>query len=428
MPRGALLPYATPIPYLPLVELLRAACAIVDTDGPDGIRDKLRRTLDRAGMQALDVTAYLLHILDPGEGTEGLGSLSPEVVKARTFETLRELSRRLAGLAPLVLVVEDLQWVDRTSEEYLGTLVDVVAGARILLVTTHRPGYRPPWIDKSYATQVALQPLSAGDHEPGPGRDRPAEVDEPTVEMIVAKAEGNPFFTEELARAVAEGGSPTPGSAVPDTVEGVLMARIDRLAADDKRVLQAAAVIGRNLPFLLLQAILDPADGLLRERLTRLQGAEFLYETRAASELEYTFKHALTHEVAYASLLPRSDARFTPGSSTSSSWQREGREELVERVAHHAIRPRRGRRPSTTRGARGADSTSRRTVMRRLGSSGHRGAGPLARADRCWSRRSTCSSICATPCGRWPSSAGSSTVSSARSRSRRGSAIRGGWR
>jgi DNA-binding NtrC family response regulator/tetratricopeptide (TPR) repeat protein len=336
---GHCLPYATPILYLPLVELLRAACAIVDTDGPEGIRDKLRRTLDRAGMHALDVTPYLLQLLDPGEGGEAIGRLSPEVVKARTFETLRELSRRLAGLAPLVLVVEDLHWVDRTSEEYLGTLVDVVAGARILLLTTHRPGYRPPWIDKSYATQIALQPLSARETM-SLARDviGPADVDEPTVEMIVAKAEGNPFFTEELARAVAEGGRPTPGSAVPDTVEGVLMARIDRLSAEDKRVLQAAAVIGRNLPFLLLQAILDPADGMLRERLARLQSAEFLYETRAASELEYTFKHALTHEVAYASLLPAQrrslHARIV---DVLESWQREGREELVERLAHHAI-------------------------------------------------------------------------------------------
>jgi DNA-binding NtrC family response regulator/tetratricopeptide (TPR) repeat protein len=336
---GHCLPYATPIPCLPLVELLRAACAIVETDGPDGVRDKLRATLDRAGMDALAATPYLLQLLDPGEGGEALGRLSPEVVKARTFEILRELSRRLAGRAPLVLVVEDMHWVDRTSEEFFGTLVDVVAGARILLVTTHRPGYRPPWMDRSYATQVALQPLSARESL-SLVRDviGPAEVDEPTVEMIVAKAEGNPFFTEELARAVAEGGSPTPGSAVPDTVEGVLMARIDRLAAEDKRVLQAAAVIGRSLPFLLLQAILDPADEALRERLARLQAAEFLYETRAASELEYTFKHALTHEVAYASLLPAQrralHARIV---DVLESWQREGREELVERLAHHAI-------------------------------------------------------------------------------------------
>jgi DNA-binding NtrC family response regulator/tetratricopeptide (TPR) repeat protein len=336
---GHCLPYATPIPCLPLVELLRAACAIVETDGPEGVRDKLRATLDRAGVDALAATPYLLHLLDPGEGGEAIGQLSPEVVKARTFEILRELTRRLAGLAPLVLVVEDLHWIDRTSEEYLGTLVDVVAGARILLVTTHRPGYRPPWMDKSFATQVALQPLSARESL-SLVRDviGPAEIDEPIVEMIVAKAEGNPFFTEELARAVAEGGSPTPGAAVPDSVEDVLMARIDRLSAEDKRVLQAAAVIGRSLPFLLLQAILDPADELLRERLARLQGAEFLYETRAASELEYTFKHALTHEVAYASLLPAQrrtlHARIV---DVLESWQREGREELVERLAHHAI-------------------------------------------------------------------------------------------
>ena len=158
---GHCLPYATPIPCLPLVEILRAACGIVETDGPDGVRDKLRSVLDRSGMDALEATPYLLHLLDPGEGGEAVARFSPDVVKARTFEALRELSRRLADRSPLVLVVEDLHWIDRTSEEYLATFVEVVAGARILLVTTHRPGYRPPWMDKSYATQVALQPLSS---------------------------------------------------------------------------------------------------------------------------------------------------------------------------------------------------------------------------------------------------------------------------
>jgi DNA-binding NtrC family response regulator/tetratricopeptide (TPR) repeat protein len=337
---GHCLPYGTPFPGLPLVELLRAACAIVETDEPDGVRDKLRATLDRAGMDALEATPYLVHLLDPGEGGVALAQLSPEVVKARTFETLRELSRRLSDRAPLVLVVEDLQWVDRISEEYLTTLVEVVARARILLVTTHRPGYRPPWIDKSYATQIALQPLSPRESQSlvldviGP-----AEVDEPTVELIVAKAEGNPFFAEELARAVTERGSPTPGSAAPDTVEGVLMARIDRLATGDKRVLQAAAVIGRSLPFLLLQAILDPPDDALRERLARLQGAEFLYETRVASELEYTFKHMLTHEVAYASLLPEQrralHARIVDGIERLYP-ERHG--EQIDHLAYHAFR------------------------------------------------------------------------------------------
>ena len=340
---GHCLPYATPIPCLPLVEVLRAACGIVETDGPDGVRDKLRSVLDRSGMDALEAAPYLLHLLDPGEGGEVMVRFSPDVVKARTFEALRELSRRLAGRSPLVLVVEDLHWIDRTSEEYLATFVEVVAGARILLVTTHRPGYRPPWMDKSYATQIALQPLSSPESM-SLVRDviGAAEVDAPTVDMIVAKAEGNPFFAEELARTVTEGGSPGPGSsvpAVPDTVEEVLMARIDRLAAEDKRVLQAAAVIGRRrVPFLLLQAALDPPDEALRERLVRLRGAEFLFETRSASELEYTFKHALTHEVAYASLLPgQRRALHARIVDVLESWQREGREELVERLAHHAI-------------------------------------------------------------------------------------------
>src|SRR5262249_36605490 len=160
----------------------------------EGLRDKLRATLDRAGMDAVAATPYLLHLIDPGEGGDALAGLSPEVVKARTFETLRELSRRLAARAPLVLVVEDLHWIDRTSEEFLTTLVEVVAGTKILLVTTHRPGYRAPWMDRSYVTQMALQPLAP--HESlSVIKDviGPAEIDEPTVEMLVAKAEGNPF-------------------------------------------------------------------------------------------------------------------------------------------------------------------------------------------------------------------------------------------
>jgi predicted ATPase len=144
------------------------------------------------------------------------------------------------------------------------------------------------------------------------------------------------------------------------------MTRIDRLAADDKRVLQAAAVIGRRLPFLLLQAILDPPDEALRERLARLQGAEFLYETRAASELEYTFKHALTHEVAYASLLlEQRRALHAQIVDVLESWQREGREELVERLAHHAI------------GAEAWDKAvdyARRAALQALARSAHRDA------------------------------------------------------
>ena len=364
---GYCLPYANPIPCLPLVEILRGACGIVETDSPDGIRDKLRALLDRSGIDALEATPYLLHLLDPGEGGEAVERFSPEVVKARTFEALRELSRRLAERAPLVLIVEDLHWIDRTSEEYLGTLVEVVGSQPILLLTTHRPEYRLPWIDKSYATQVALQPLSPPESlnliKDVLGL---AQVDAPTVDMIVAKAEGNPFFAEELARAVSEGGAPMPGAGVPYTVEDVLMARIDRLAVEDKRVLQAAAVIGRRLPFLLLQATLDPPDEALRERLARLQAAEFLFATGSPSELEYTFKHALTHEVAYASLLPEQrralHARLV---DVLESWQREGREELVERLAHHAI------------GAEAWDKAvdyARRAALQALARSAHRDA------------------------------------------------------
>ena len=286
-------------------------------------------------------------------------------------------------------------------------------------------------MDRSYATQVALQPLSARESL-SLVRDviGAAEIDEPTVEMIVAKAEGNPFFTEELARAVAEGGSPEPGSAVPDTVEGVLMARWTGWRPRTSASFRRRRSSGRTL--------LSSCSRRSWIRPTRpcasgsrgFRARSFSTRRGAASELEYTFKHALVHEVAYASLLPAQrralHARIV---DALESWQREGREELVERLAHHAIQAEAWEK---------AVDYARRAGLQAMTRSAHRDAaasfdqavaalGHLPSGASSSSRRSTFSSICGTPCGRWPSSGGCSTASSARSTWRRRWAISGGW-
>src|SRR5207244_8747693 len=192
--------------------------------------------------------------------------------KARVFETLRQMWIGRSRHLPLVFVVEDLQWVDTISEEFFASLAEVLAGSPILLVTTYRAGYRPPWIDKSYATQVALLPLAPDESRHvlkstlGAG-----EISDTLADLIVAKAEGNPFFVEELGRAVREQGGAAGSRTVPDTIQEVLLGRIGRLAPDDKRLLEIAAVVGKDVPFSIVRAVGAVGEDVLRDTCARLK-------------------------------------------------------------------------------------------------------------------------------------------------------------
>jgi predicted ATPase len=218
---------------------------------------------------------------------------------------VQHLLLRASRLRSLVCVVEDLQWIDTTSDELLSLLVAAVPGAAILLVTTHRPDHAASWLTRPHVTKVALSPLSNRDSAAVATSARSGPpLAAAVVDLIVAKADGNPFFLEELAQAVGEGDGPGAGLSVPDTLEGVLSARIDRLAAEDRGLLQVAAVIGRDVPLTLLRALAEEPAATVSQRLRRLQAGEFLYERRFEAEPEYTFKHALTHDVAYGSLSP----------------------------------------------------------------------------------------------------------------------------
>jgi len=331
--------YGTAVPYLPILDLLRAACGIAEGDAPGLIADKARTTLLEAGMDLLEMAPYLMHLLDPEQEAERLAELTPDVTKARIFEILRQLILRTSRQSPLVIVVEDLHWIDSTSEEFLAALAEILPGARLLMVCTHRGGYRPSWIEKSYATQVGLQPLAPEDSlrivRWMLGADRAADA---LYDLIVAKAEGNPFFVEELARTVREQiGGATP-MTVPDTVEEVLGSRIDRLAVEEQRLLELAAVVGKDVPFAVVHAVAGLPEGELLRSFERLKSAEFLYETSPGPETEYTFKHTLTHEVAYGRVRP--ELRRALHARIAEAIERLYPTRLadhVERLAHHAF-------------------------------------------------------------------------------------------
>ena len=263
-----------------MLDLLRAQCGITPDDSVGSITEKVRGGLQRTEMTPDDWAPYLLRLLEIQVGTEELVGVSPETLKAKTFEALRQLSLRGSQQHPLVLAVEDLQWIDPTSEEFFARLVDSIAGAAILVLATYRPGYRPPWLEKSYATQLTLPPLSSQKSLQVIRAVLQTEtVPDPLAQAILTKAQGNPFFLEEIAQTLVEQGSLgrargetlPPALQLPPTIQGVLAARIDRLPAEPKALLQVAAVIGKACARDLLQRVVDLPDPAFLQRLSHLQ-------------------------------------------------------------------------------------------------------------------------------------------------------------
>jgi predicted ATPase/class 3 adenylate cyclase len=300
---GRCLSYGRSIPYLPVLDLVRAGCGIIDTDDPDRIRGKIRAALEVLGVDATEREPYLLNLLGVKDPGDRLALLEAEAIMSGTFETLRQMTLLASRRRPLILVVEDLHWIDRTSELYLASLIENLAGARILLLATYRPGYRPAWMDRSYATQLSIRPLAAGDSLAVLRSRLPDVVEaDPRARLILDKAEGNPFFLEELARVIGDDAVPVESVTIPDTVHGVLMARIDRLPEIPKRLLQTASILGREFSVRVLEAIFEEADALPAQ-LIELSRLEFLYEKASAEEPVYVFKHALIQDVAQATLI-----------------------------------------------------------------------------------------------------------------------------
>ena len=352
--------YGTATPYFPVLELLRRYCHIEEADDARTVRAKVTGqvlTLDEALQEALPALLALLDVL-PTDST--FVRLDPPQRRQRTLDGLKRLLLRESQEQPLLLVCEDLHWIDAETQALLDGLIESLPTARLLLLVNYRPEYHHGWGSKTSYSQLRLDPLppaSADAFLHALLGDDPSLA--PLTPLLIARTEGNPFFLEETVRTLVETGvlvgafgayrldRPLEGLRVPATVHAVLAARIDRLPAEDKRLLQSAAVIGTDVSFALLRAIADLPDEALHQGLMHLQTAEFLYETRLFPEPDYTFKHALTHEVAYNSLLLErrrglharlvaaiealAPEREAEGTAARSADQ-------VERLAHHALR------------------------------------------------------------------------------------------
>jgi class 3 adenylate cyclase/RecA/RadA recombinase len=342
------LSYAVSTPYLPIGGLLEA---LLDLDPRAEPSERRARTIARlAGLDAaLGATAApILALLELAVDDPAWAALDPPQRRQRTLDALRQLLLQAARQRPLVVVIEDLQWADAETQALLDALVDGMAAAPLALLVNYRPEYRHAWGGKSYYTQLRLDPLPADAAgallQALLGRD-PALA--PLAAMLRERTAGNPLFLEESVRALVETGAlhgtpgdyrlvrPVPAVEVPASVQAVLAARIDRLAPDDKRMLQCAAVIGYEVPLHLLRVIAGADEAALREGLTRLQAAELLYETRLYPDVEYTFKHALTHDVAYGSLLR--EQRRALHAALVGALETRGGDEHAEALAHHAL-------------------------------------------------------------------------------------------
>jgi class 3 adenylate cyclase/tetratricopeptide (TPR) repeat protein len=337
---GHCFPYSSTTPYLPVCALLRQGCDITEADGQEVITAKVRRYLEDAQLIPEDGAPLLLQLLDIPVHETLLARYSPQDRKARTFALLRHLMWHDCQEHPLVMVVENLHWADATSEEWLTALVEHLPGAAILLLVTHRPGYHPPWLGHSGATQIALPQLLPEDSRALIRSVlHTTSLPEPLVQGIVTQAAGNPFFLEELTWAAMEHPTAPAVPGIPDTIHAVLAARIDRLPPEEKRLLQTAAVIGHAVPVPLLRAIAEVPEEAVHRGLAHLQAAEFLYETRLFPKIEYTFKHALTQEVAYGNLLV--ERRRVLHALIVQALEALAGDRLageVERLAHHALR------------------------------------------------------------------------------------------
>jgi len=308
--------YGKATAYLPVCDLLKTYCHIEDRDDLRTVRAKITGQLLTLDDTLQDTVPAVLALFEALPADSPFLALDPLQRRGRTLEALKRVLLRESQVQPLLLVFEDLHWIDSETQAVLDSLVESLPTTRILLLINYRPEYQHGWGSKTCYTQLRLDPLPEASAEELLqallGEDTSLE---PLTRLLIARMQGNPFFLEESVRTlvetrvlVGERGAyhltqPLDTLQVPATVQVLLAARIDRLLPEDKRLLQTAAVIGTEVPWLLLQAIADTPDEALYRSLAQLQAAEFLYETSLFPERAYTFKHALTHEVAYGSLL-----------------------------------------------------------------------------------------------------------------------------
>jgi class 3 adenylate cyclase/tetratricopeptide (TPR) repeat protein len=301
--------------YLPVLELLYRHFGIEDADDKAARRAKVETRISAVDPALKDTLPLLYTLMGLHEGPDPTAQMDPEVKRRRTLDAIKRVILRESLNQPTVVIFEDLHWIDGETQALLDLLADGIANARVLLLVNYRPEFQHQWGNKSYYAQFRLDAL---------GRESAAEMLSTLLgdgveldalkRMVVERTEGNPFFIEEMVQALFDEGALVPNGEVkvarsvlqmrlPQTVEGILAARIDRLGPEHKELLQTLAVMGRKSPLALIRHVTSTADARLEQMLLDLQTGEFIYEQPAATGVEYRFKHALTQEVAYNSLL-----------------------------------------------------------------------------------------------------------------------------
>jgi class 3 adenylate cyclase/tetratricopeptide (TPR) repeat protein len=312
---GHCLSFGRATAFHPLGDLLKRWVGIDERDADDVAVTKVERAVAAIGDDMRAAAPYLRYLLSLGPADAAITALDPRERRGGIFEALRRMILRAAERRPQIVVIEDLHWIDRATEEFLAVLGDSVPASPVLLIFTYRPGYAQPFGERTYHTRIVPAPLS----EPESARMAAAILSSDALpdtlrSAIAAKAEGNPFYVEEVVRSLHEAGAIRVENGrfvltarlddvvIPDTIHDVIMARIDRLDEAPKRTLQTASVIGRDFTQRLverLSAVRGQSDALLRE----LRAVELIYEKSVFPEVAYRFKHALTQDVAYRSLL-----------------------------------------------------------------------------------------------------------------------------
>src|SRR5277367_3203367 len=334
--------------YLPVIDLLHGYFRIVGDDDERSRRAKVIGSvlaLDRALEDALP---YLFALLGIVEGDDPLAQMDGQVKRQRTLDSIKRLLLRESINQPLMVFFEDLHWIDDETQAFLNLLADSIGTARLLLLVNYRPEYSHQWNSKTYYTQLRLDPLgteSAGEMLQSLIGDAPELAS--LKDLIVDKTEGNPFFMEEIVQALHEEGALARNGAVhltraldalkiPTTVQAILVSRIDRLPGAEKELLQILAVIGTAFSLALAREVIKQPEDELNRMLSDLQLAEFIYEQPAVGDVEYTFKHALTQEVAYNSLLTerRKTLHERVGSVIETLYS-DSLDDHVDQLAHH---------------------------------------------------------------------------------------------
>ena len=337
--------------WLPVIELLYSYFGITNADDAATRRQKISASLAALDPALGDSLPYLLGLLGVIEGPDPLQMMDPRIKRQRTLEGIRQIILAESLRQPVVMVFEDLHWIDEQTQALLDLLAGSIGGARVLLLVTYRPEYRHEWSGRSPYLEHRLEPLTGDDAEKLLSALLGDAVElHPLKSFIIERTNGNPFFIEETIHALFEEGAllrngqiritkPLSDLRMPATVQGILAERIDRLSARQKELLQILAVIGRKSSIGLIREVASGAKAQLDVTLAELEAAEFVYRQRGLIENDYIFKHALTQEVAYNSLLieRRKLLHEKVGQAIESKLDDKVGDQLSQ-VAHHYSR------------------------------------------------------------------------------------------